>query len=241
LEASFRHVPPGDKKERAVFYEKTRKAIADEIPNAGGLITNHLMGIFAITGIVPLWFAEEHSVDTQSKSICFFVENKGLTKGKPAAQRFLDSVSTVLHHEYGILCTRKYSENVGCKCFRMECTECSDSKFSDLVFDRQCVFEVVSGEVHVHRRGCQKVVVKGSLVNRWALGGRFWNIPQLILNFGSTAKVGFRLPRGLGDQGGNRLVLEWTIQFFPPTFIVRNWHTRGNKTREMVQKLINEL
>jgi hypothetical protein len=146
-----------------------------------------------------------------------------------------------LNHEYGILSTRKYAENVGCKCFRMECTECSESKFSDLVFEQQCVFQVVSGEVHVHRRGCCKVVVKGSLINRWALGGQFWDIPELILNFVSTSKVGFRLPNQLGEQGRNRLVLEWTYNFFPPSFIVRNWHTGRNKTRQMVQKLINEL
>jgi hypothetical protein len=67
LEASFRQDPPEDKKQQALYYEKTRKVIAKEIPNAGGLILNHLMVVLAIVGLVPLWFGEVHTVDTSSK------------------------------------------------------------------------------------------------------------------------------------------------------------------------------
>jgi hypothetical protein len=35
LEASFRPHPPGDKKDRAMVYEQTRKAVAKEIPDGG--------------------------------------------------------------------------------------------------------------------------------------------------------------------------------------------------------------
>jgi hypothetical protein len=153
LEASYRPIPPGDKKERATFYEKTRKLVANEIPNAGGLITNHLMGVLAIVGLVPLWFASEHSVDSRAKSIQYLVKEKGLPRGKPSAQRFLDTLASGLHHQYGLSPTRKYTKNVACKAFRLECTDGSDQRFSDLVFQNQCVFEVVGSDVHVHRLG----------------------------------------------------------------------------------------
>ena len=86
MDASFRMEPPGDKKERAIVYEKTRKSIAKQIPDAGSLVSNHLMSVLAIVGIIPTWFAEEHTIDATSKSITFLVKNKGLAKGKPAAQ-----------------------------------------------------------------------------------------------------------------------------------------------------------
>jgi UDP-N-acetylmuramyl pentapeptide phosphotransferase/UDP-N-acetylglucosamine-1-phosphate transferase len=81
LEASFCHDTPGDKKERALYYEKTRKVIAKEIPDAGGLITNHLMVVFAIVvSLVLLWFVDEHTIDTSSKSINFLVEKRDSSK-----------------------------------------------------------------------------------------------------------------------------------------------------------------
>ena len=81
LEASYRLDPPGNKKEKSLFYENMRKLIEKEIPNAGNLITNHLMGVFAIVGLVPLWFGHEHSVDPSSKSMTYLVSDHGLKKG----------------------------------------------------------------------------------------------------------------------------------------------------------------
>jgi hypothetical protein len=54
------------------------------------------MAVFALTGLIPIWFVEERSVNTSSNSISYFVKEKGLAKGKPAAQHFLDSLTTVL-------------------------------------------------------------------------------------------------------------------------------------------------
>ncbi len=124
LEASYRSIPPGDKKDRATFYETTRKAVAKEIPNGGKLVTNHLMGVFAIVGLVPLWFASEHSVDSRSKSIQYLVKERGLPpSGKPAAQHSLDTLISALHHRHGLSPTRNYGEHVGCMAFRLACPE----------------------------------------------------------------------------------------------------------------------
>jgi hypothetical protein len=236
-EASYRPIPPGDKKERATFYENTRKAVAKEIPNAGVLITNHLMGVLAIVGLVPLWFASEHSVDSRSKSIQYLVVEKGLPSGKPAAVRFLDTLSSAFFHQYGIFSTIKFSENVGCKSFRLEGTERSDERFSDLVFLKQCVFEVVGSEVHVHRLGFRTCVVQGPLIDRWALGGRFWELPQLLLQFGSLTQPKFRLPPKLGDQGRSQSFPKWTVEIFPPAFVVKDlW-----KARAMVTEVVHTL
>ena len=86
LNASFQINPPGDKKERALVHKKTRKLIAEQIPDVGSLVSNHLMSVLAIVSLVPTGFAEEHTIDATSKSITFLVKNKGLAKGKPAAQ-----------------------------------------------------------------------------------------------------------------------------------------------------------
>jgi hypothetical protein len=234
LEASFRPDPPGDKKERAGLYEKTRKAVAKEIPNAGFLITNHLMAVLAIVGLVPLWFAGEHTVDTGSKSMKYLVAHQQLVSGKAAAQRFLDTLSSALHGQYGIAATRKYAENVACKAFRLTCTDGSDEKFSDLVFENQCVFQVGDGEVQVHRLGFRKEVVEGPLIHRWSLDGKFWPMPQLLLQFGSMEKGDFHIPRGLGNQGGNHLVPDWVVNIFPRPFIARD----GRKARAIVNDLL---
>jgi hypothetical protein len=140
LEARYCHDPPGDKKEQALYYEKKRKAIAKEIPDAGGIITNHLMAVFDIVGLVPLWFVEEHTANTSSKSINFLVEKKGVVKGKPAAQLFLESLSLALECQHGIVPTRQYSKNVFCKAFCLSCIEGLEEHFSNLVFEIQCVF-----------------------------------------------------------------------------------------------------
>jgi hypothetical protein len=60
------------------------------------------MAVFAIVGLAPLWFAEEHTINTSSKLIKFLVAKKALVKGKPAAQHFLDSLSLALEYQHGI-------------------------------------------------------------------------------------------------------------------------------------------
>jgi hypothetical protein len=244
LEASFRQTPPGDKKERARLYEETRKCIGNEIPNAGSLITNHLMAVFAIVGLVPLWYAEEYTVDTSSKSFKFLVKNKGLVKGKPAADRFLESLSSSLKTEHGVTVSRKYSENVCCKAFRIENDrlakeagsnkESSDHRFSDLIFHNQCIFEVVGGQVHVHRKDFETVVVNGGLIDRWAMGGRVWTLSQLILQFESTAKDVFFIPKELGLASPDSHVPKWVNYVFPKSFVV----SQPNEIRAVVLSLL---
>jgi hypothetical protein len=52
LEASYRTNHPGNKKDQATFYERTRKAMAKEIPDAGHHILYHLMAVLAIIGLL---------------------------------------------------------------------------------------------------------------------------------------------------------------------------------------------
>jgi hypothetical protein len=93
------------------------------------------MAVLAIVGLVPLWFAAEHMVKTSSKPMQeYLVKERGLVSGKPWAQRFLDSLSSALQHQHGITATCKYSENVGCKAFRLACMEETDKRFSILCF-----------------------------------------------------------------------------------------------------------
>jgi hypothetical protein len=245
LEASFRQTPPGDKKERARFYEETRRSIAKLIPNAGSLITNHLMTVLAVVGLVPLWFSEEHTVDLTSKSLAFLVDEKGLAKGKAAADRFLESLSSVLQTEYAIMANRKYGENVNCKSFRIENDRIakedktkkqrmsSDQRFSDLHFLKQCIFQVVGGKVHVHRQGYETVVVSGGLMDRWALGGRVWTLSQLLLQFEDIAKEGFSIPKQLGKQGTGSIVPNWVHDVFPQPFVM----SKPYKEQAVVQSL----
>jgi hypothetical protein len=237
LESSFRQEPPGDKKDRAAFYEKTRKAIASEIPNAGSLITNHLMGVFSSVGLVPLWFGEEHSVETSSLSIKFYTAEKGLAKGKPAAQRFLDSLSGALQSRHGIPATRKYAENVGCKIFRITGTDGSDTLFADLYFQNQCVFQFGIGQIIIHRQGFQSSVVRGPLIDRWAFGGSFCSLPQLLLQIGSVTKEDFQIPKGLGNQGGNTHTPTWMINIFPRPFVVPSWCPKQDIVARVVKKM----
>jgi hypothetical protein len=235
LEASFRTAAPGDKKERGAVYEKTRKAIAKEIPDAGSLISNHLMAVLAIVGLVPLWFVEEHSIDVSSKSIAYLVQEKGLAKGRASGQRFLDSVSSALERQFGIVCCAKYSENVVCKAFRLICTIGSDEQFLDLAFHNQCVFEVKDGNVLVHRLGFQTITVVGPLIDKWALGGKLWSLPQLLLQFESTEKAAFHIPKGLGDLGNSKFIPSWVGAIFPSTADVHDW----GKADRIVRAVIN--
>jgi hypothetical protein len=83
------------------------------------------------------------------------------------------------------------------------------------------IFQVADCDVHVHRLGFRTGVVWGLLIDRWALGGRFWLLPQLLLRFGLRAKAGFCIPRGLGDQGVSKLVLNWMVNILPHPFVGR--------------------
>jgi hypothetical protein len=222
LEACFRSEPPGAKKSRADIYESTRRGIQKEIKGAGPLITNHLLAILAIVGLVPLWFAEEHTADNNSKAMIYLQKHQDLPKGKPEASRFLDSLSSALNLLKGITGSRKYAENVSCKGFRLRDViqgGKSDERFSDLVFEQQCVFQVVGGEVYIHRAGRRKGVVKGSLIDHWAMSGRFYTIQQLLLQFGKMGKDDFSIPDCLG--GGHRWP-KWVDDFFPEPLMMKD-------------------
>jgi hypothetical protein len=156
------------------------------------------MAVFANIGLVPLWFGEEHSAKTSFTSINIFFKEKGRAKGRPAAQWFLDSLSLALQCQHGIMVTRKYAENIGCKVFCLACTEGSDEHFSNLTFQNHPrISKSVSSKLITVTYmfiilGFRTSVVHGPLIDCWAFGGRFWLLPHLLLQFGSmTGSVTF--------------------------------------------------
>jgi hypothetical protein len=70
----------------------------------------------------------------------------------------------------------------------------------------------------VYCLGFQMSAVHGPLIDNWALGGKCWPLPQLLLQFGSIEKAGFRIPQGLGDQGDCKFVPKWVAPKFPRPF-----------------------
>ena len=82
----------------------------------------------------------------------------------------------------------------------------------------------------MHRRGQGKYEVTGGLIKHWALGGNVWTLPQLILQFVTTAKDGFVIPKKLGCGGGERLLPIWVDEVFPPPFVISD----PTETRQLV-------
>ena len=62
-------------------------------------------------------------------------------------------------------------------------------------------------------------MVNGGLIDQWAMGERFWTLPQLILHFPSTRKEGFAMPKELGHQGRVHWLPSWVRAIFPQPFI----------------------
>jgi hypothetical protein len=241
LDGSFRSEPPGCKKERASLYETTRKGIMKEIKYAGPLVTNHLMAVLSIVGLVPLWYGEEHTADDKSKSMAYLrlgvEDHQNLPPGRAESQRFLDTLSSALSLQYGFASSRRYAENVLCKAFRQsnpDKAKLSDQRFSDLLFENQCVFKVVGREVHI-----QKGVVKGGLIDHWAMSGQFWQMKQLLLQCGTMTKEEFTIPKGLGQCERGKLP-DWVKNLFPDRFMMKDWRKAQTMIDELVAQATTE-
>ena len=120
----------------------------------------------------------------------------------------------------------------------MHVQEGSDERFSDLVFENQCVFQVSDGKVCIYPPGYQKRTIQGGLIDSWALGRRYWSLPQLLLHFGSMTQDGFRIPKQLGDNGGTKRSPDWVRHIFPGPFLMVD--SDSAKARRMVGEYTKE-
>ena len=74
-------------KERTI-YKETLMAWQEVIPHAGPLITNHILGIAAVVGVVPFWFLNMFHISILNRSLKYFRDNYNLQTGSDNINRF---------------------------------------------------------------------------------------------------------------------------------------------------------
>ena len=80
-----------DEKHKIVYLRSKEKW-----DKSGRLVTNHILGVASIIGMVPLKFAELYQNANACPGVKELVETKGLLPGQDAANQYLDALSCAL-------------------------------------------------------------------------------------------------------------------------------------------------
>ena len=94
---SFRNnIKPSSKKKCLEIYKDTFNYIKAEIPGAGILKVNHLMGAMAIIGVLPLWYIGSFHHVHETQGIKHLVELFKLKTGKGPTQTLMNALIQAL-------------------------------------------------------------------------------------------------------------------------------------------------
>jgi hypothetical protein len=186
LKAHLHSDRPSAKPKRKQVYKTCLESITSNYENVAELTGNHVLAVAAAIGIAPHWFVHEHTGCPNGKAMKWFCTERGLPAGRPAAGIFADSLKARIELE-GLLVAvdRRIGENVICKVKRIVAG--SDSKYCDLAYRGQFLYEFRECVLFVHSKGRPFRTVNGSLFSLWAYGGERISTHELAIKLGADA------------------------------------------------------
>ena len=146
---SFRNnIKPSTKKERVEAYKAMFNHIKAEIPGAGILKVNHLMGAMAIIGVLPLWYIGLFCHVYNNQGIKHLVELFKLKTGKGPTQTLMNALIRALSIQFGRAFSIRECKNILCKVMRKDIS--LDNKWCDVVHQNQGIFEAYDDHIVIH-------------------------------------------------------------------------------------------
>ena len=146
---SFRNnIKPSTRKEFLDIYKAMFNHIKAEIPGAGILKINHLMGEMTIIGIFLLWYIDLFHKVHRTKDIEHLVDVFKIKTGPGPTQTLMNariwSLSIIFYCTFSV----RECENILCKVTRKDIS--SSNKWCDVVYQNQCIFEDYDDHNFIH-------------------------------------------------------------------------------------------
>ena len=148
LKSFKNNIKPSAKKECLKIYNATFDQIAAEIPGAGILKVNHLMGAMAIIGVLPLWYIGLFHKVHRTKAIEHLIELFKLKTGSGPTQTLMNALIWALSIKFGRKFSVRECENILCKVMRKDIS--SNKKWCDVVYENQGIFEAYDDHIIIH-------------------------------------------------------------------------------------------
>ena len=185
---SFRNdIKPSTKKECVKLYKETFNRIESEIPGAGILKVNHLIGAMAIIGVLPLWYIGLFHKVHQTKGIDHLVDVFKLKKGAGPTQTLMNALIQALSIQFGHTFTARECENILCKVMRKDIS--SDNKWCDVVYQNQGIFEPYDDHIIIHvvdhnnsQKNIEGKYLHGPLLKYWPFHNEWIDVSTYLKN-----------------------------------------------------------
>ena len=175
---------PEDTKRHSI-YKKSLNLIAKKIPNADVLIMNHSIAIMSSLGLLPKWFMQMALIDPSSKYMKWFADRYSLGKLTDDDCRTLcGKLQYTLNQRLNTNLNLRQIENILCKFYRVKCPTASDTKWCDLVMERQPIVTIYNDEWEIKFGNDEYKHGKGSLILAYPCGERLENCYNLPFKFG---------------------------------------------------------
>ena len=167
-----------DKKGKATSgktrYQSIHKSIQNILPDCGVLITNHIIGMLSIVGLLPEWVQHEIMFDNTTRSAKFLREMYSLKEGSTQAgyRNLLSTLRTALENNIGRCFPPRILENVVCKLFREKSpdAESRNARFVDFLLLNQPVFTYDSNGISIFSKGNGRETVE-SFIEKFPYNG----------------------------------------------------------------------
>ena len=168
------------KEDKRLIYKKTLEGWKDSIRYAGILITNHLLGIASILGVVPLWFIDLFHVSKLSKGLEYFRKHYNLQTSSENVNQFFKSIVSAFQQR-GIFMTVRIAENVVCKVYRIIIAGEEKIIFCDHHIEgTPFIYNIEDNKLIIEFLNGEKTIVTGSFIYQWYYKGQWTTLHNIV-------------------------------------------------------------
>ena len=167
-------------KEYTDSYARLKKLLK----NCGRLKVNHLMGVMAAIGTLPLWYCEYYAEINDNALIRFLKEHYSLPMGSDSANRLVFSMIEKMQCSTSKKLSMRDCENIFCKVYQLAKKKKTEI-YSDLLFKNQSIFDINAENIIVYRLNSEIICrgsVNGSLISKWPYQGCMISTNMFVLN-----------------------------------------------------------
>lgn len=172
------------KKYRMKCYHETFNQLHKVIHGANVLKINHLMGAMAMLGTLPLWYVEYYHGLHTCKGIKKLVQKFNLGATQQNIQTFMKSFQQALSIKEDRLLSIRECENIVCKVYRKDNIKSNDTKWKDVVFYGQILFEPyidhivihrahIKHDINVYQNSSKDKLLSGPILQYWPFGDKW--------------------------------------------------------------------
>jgi hypothetical protein len=180
-----------DKKKRATQYKKLRKHFCSTTAQCDLLVTNHVLGICSVLGLLPSWVRNEIEVSATSRYMKWFLTKYEIPTGSETVEQITEALKHLLSLRYQIPFSRRHIENILCKVYRNKTNGASDRRFCDIAFPGQMLFTCEGGGLRImfpEDSILEDTFVDQYLIAKWPFDNSLLSVEDLIGKLGMSDK-----------------------------------------------------